>query len=673
MLDRRLTSDDDKIAHSKIIEGEPQSPKPEVVGTTTHVFKEELEYSTQKGGLSKLPAGYQGKKGFWKVSIQSENLFEVLFLDYTQYRGITPAMVKQNHDVLLAFWKERENDLNTGQRKNITLIFGSENVVPDAVGALHKAYDKLKTEAGILDYYQTLEKKRYDLGIASIAEIVEIMLEDGELTKKEGERILEKGKANHLIEYEIIQYIIEIIKARGFKPRAAKQHDNFFENRWMTDDAYKASMGRSAKWLDEEVSSLEEVGEVSFRKKEEANRRLAAPGILTGIVTQLTGDSEIGYEYQQLLDGEANTDKRFLKVIYHLNPSLPFRLSGQDFKSINQLITSIAKSLDLYTAAQQAYGNGHLQIWLKEADKEAANQLTTNIDANSFLAFVLKINAGHGIYVNNEKFDTPLQLVSKAKSDKGWWYLISEAMQAGVLPIWFGAIGQQDWIDKYNEFMTGVVSNNFYSDDDKKMMSVQRLLEVIDDEVQSPKIVADLKNISLMALEGSKPYVHDLQVSLNNFGFVKVRVGFESQFPGISISSGQATFFSLKNDRSANFHLKINPLELVKNKTYENKILLNTAFEELLIPLEINVVFPKKAFIRQLIKYSVFGAFFFAGIRYFLIKFYLFYQELLDTTDLGTSAYYNEKEWLYLYFVALLIMVIGLFGSYFIIRKAEKI
>ncbi|MBK7957606.1 MAG: hypothetical protein IPK03_05510 [Bacteroidetes bacterium] len=77
--------------------------------TLIGTLKERIALSTKSGGLERVPQNFEDKKeegGDW-VTVNSEDCFEVLYLDFRQHEKITPEIVHKNYEVITNFWKEK--------------------------------------------------------------------------------------------------------------------------------------------------------------------------------------------------------------------------------------------------------------------------------------------------------------------------------------------------------------------------------------------------------------------------------------------------------------------------------------------------------------------------------------------------------------------------------------
>lgn len=631
----------------------------------------DIAFITRQGGLTTIPQNFEDANGYWK-SIHSDNPFEALYLDYKQYGHITPEVVQKNFEVLSAFWASKNKLMNTGSREKIKKRYG-EDTVNEALNKLERAFNKIKTKEGIELYYKEIDGKRYNNGLKAIEAFIELSLADGELTKSEANTIIRKGLENGLDEVEVRNHLHQTLLMHDFKPRSSRNLPDVLDNQWMTDDRWKIAQSRTRTIFGTVISSLEEMGELFFYNRQKTTNYLKNANYLPVDITALQ-NSDKAMEFEEIINTEQDFDRRYLKVIYHLNPSLPFRIDNYLFKTINELFNQSATNYDLYSEAAISYSKGFVHIWLNETDPVNAAKLTENFDYNSFLKFLFRINATHPFYLNSEKYTTPAQLIEKAKTEKLYWYKIIEAITNGQLPAWFEGIGKHEWNQQYNSATEVFIKSDYHDPEDKKLAAVQALIQIIDPSVSNPRIVSDQPQIQLLSIEGSNAIKHDINLTLEKSGFVKAKVYLDTDENGISLSNNTVTFFSQNNMVSHKLLLSIEAMKLIKDKLYSFNIKVKTEYETIVIPVAIKAVFPKKAYYKQLLKYALLGGIFFAFIRFFtgfITDSNSWFSPYQFNGPDGYSAYLPHNY--FAYFIGLVLLIGGLVAAIFLIRKIEKI
>ena len=517
--------------------------------------------------------------------------------------------------------------------------------------------------------YESIDWRPYN----KIDKLLEPIILKGSITEKEVYTIVKESELD-LQRPKVENYILSNIRKRGFSPREknAFEHDSF-KNRWMTEDAWQRYEREKTAvvWLEEPAHSLEEMGEISLRKPEDARYFLRNTNYLVPLVTLLTKSPSKADEFSRIIEYEPNLDKRYLEVLYHLNRELPFRLNNEDFATINDLFARTATDHSLFTSAAEQYSKGHIHIWLNETDAINADKLTGGYDFNSFLKFLYKINNYHPFYLDALRFDTPEQLTQQAQEDASLWSKIAEATTNGEIQVWLAGIGKQNWVNAYDTHLQTIHEYAVYTDEEKQLAAVQSLIQLVNPDAPYPTIVSDQQKVALLTIEGSKTVQHSIHLRLVNAGFTKADIFFDNKIDGISLNNRDCTLWSQGGATNCTFVITIAALQLIKNKVYITNIHIDTAYQNVVIPLHVRVIFPLKAYLLQVLKYAFFGALFFALVRY------------------ATGAMANHPSWFSLeqipdrypylpenylaYFAGLLLLLSGLIGAIFLIKKGEKI
>lgn len=515
--------------------------------------------------------------------------------------------------------------------------------------------------------YDSIDWRPYN----RVDKLLEEIILRGSISEKEAEAIV---NAEHELQRpKVVNFILATIRKRGFLPREKNSFEyDSFKNRWMTDDAWAKYQTEkvTVEWLEKEAHSLAQIGEISFEKPDDAKYFLRNTNYLVPVVTTLTKSPSRADEFSKIIESEPNLDKRYLSILYHLNPDLPFRLLNRDFAGIHALFDATAADYNLFEAAADSYVNGHLQIWLKETDPVNTGKLTIGSDYNSFLNFVYRVNGSHPFYLTSIRYDTPEALMQKAESDASLWFTIAAATANRQLPVWLAGAGRHDWLSLYEKQIEKINAFAFYSADDKKLAAVQSLIQIADAKAATPKIVCHPEKIQL-SIEGSKQVQYGIYLKLENRGFARASVFFDNIVNGISLSSNTFTFWSQNNISEHTLTVTIEALQLVKNKLYTFHILLNTEFQQTKIPVEVKVVFPKKAYLLQLLKYAVLGCIFLAGVRYFTGV--MAENDSWFILPAASDSFNFLPKHYFAYFAGLAALLGGLIIAIFLIRKFEKI
>lgn len=494
----------------------------------------------------------------------------------------------------------------------------------------------------------------------------------GIIWEKDAQEIANEVK-DHLRTENTISYLIDKVKHFGLEPRDRFPLDwSSFKNAWMTEHAWKKTQETAVIWLEEQATSLEKMGEISYRKIEETKYAIRNTNALPPLVTLVTKNAARNEEYLQIIQEEPDLEKRYLKVLYHLNPSLPFRFRNKEYTDIRSLLAEACSSSDSFWSLATVFENQHLQIWLLESSSDDIKQLLTHKPAlHDFLLFIYKIDNKYPFYLYDIRYDTPFALAEDARSSSEHWPDIATAIDDGTIGIWLKETGY-DLEIKQQEINAYLQQAGQFDEEDRRRTMVQGLINFIIKEAPIPHVAVDIASISLLELEAGKPFQQVIMMSLPNEGFVKVDLRLDNAAPGMSINISNAFFHSQANNRNQAMVFTADPLQLIKNKQYTCSIVISSLFKTITIPVTIKTVFPKKAFAFQLMKYGFIMGFFWGMVRYLLSLLIpgSFARKGYLSFDINSDAIPGI---LFLSIFILLLLIIGLLGSIAIIKKKEKI
>ncbi|SFF00464.1 hypothetical protein SAMN05518672_1148 [Chitinophaga sp. CF118] len=437
----------------------------------------------------------------------------------------------------------------------------------------------------------------------------------GAFFDKDAKQIIESVK-NDLPAQKVIPYIISIISKEpyNFEPRDLTPPDwSSFRNFWMHDEAWQRYQQQvePVYWCDVKATTLEQIGEISFRKKEEAMEYLENKLYLPPLVTLLTRNVSRTKSFERIFEEEKDLEKRYLTIIYRLNNNLPFRFHGKTYNTVAELLNDGCDSHELFLQMEALYGKGHMHIWLKEVNAEQEKFLTEQNDKNGFLTFLYKVNNQYPYYLNGKRYNSPVQLTEAAKNTGVVWPEIFSAINAGHLQTWFAGLNNQHWNDQLVHGISTITSSGFYSEEEHKLATVQTLINLVDPASPIPSVKAVPESLSFLNTEASKPVEQVIQLRLAGSGFVKVKVQLDEEFEGVSIDKEFIKFYSLVDNNTGEIKLRIQPMMLVKDRIYNVNIVVTSIYEQVHIPVTISVTFPKRAYILEMMKFSAIGALFF--------------------------------------------------------------
>jgi hypothetical protein len=431
------------------------------------------------------------------------------------------------------------------------------------------------------------------------------------------------------------------------------------------------SKGTSVRLFGVTLHSLRRLGEVLFEDAERQKIYFEDVTFLKTHVDQLQ-DADAAMEFARLYKSESDPDKRNLKICYRLHPQLPYRINGETFVSFKELLDACFKNRTLMNSAFKEYTQGRLHIWLHAQDAENYPSMPDDQSVSSFLKLVYRVNPLFPFYISGQLFDTPQAIAKAAKTELNLWSHLVTDVKNGTLLVWFEALGHPDWRLKIQPWVDSLPKNTKKGDQKTNYALVQQLLLMMDPEAEKPTVVVSEEKIELTSLAATEMIDIPIKVSLKNAGFVGIRFLLETTEQGLRLDQEKASLFDLTDHRDVVVKLNIDPQQLVKDKLCNAVLKIITDFETFTVPVTIKSVFPLRTYLSCLLKYAFFGGCFFALYRWMISTL------TQETFGLAPSVVTTQIErslpdnWPVFYWV-FLALIVSLIGSFFLVRKVEKI
>jgi hypothetical protein len=493
--------------------------------------------------------------------------------------------------------------------------------------------------------------------------------------EKDVKEIVDSVKSD-LSEPQIISYIISIISNEpyNFQPRELTPPDwSSFRNFWMNEPAWNRYLQQVEPvfWCDEKATTMEQLGEICFRRKDDTMEYIENKFYLPPIITLLTRNVARTKSFERIFEEERDMEKRYLTIIYRLNNGLPFRFRGSMYNTVSALLDDACNSGEAFQQLETIYRKGNIHIWLKEVNADAAVHLTESTDRNGLLTFLYRINDQYPYYLNGEKYSSPASLIDAAKRTGVIWPEIFSDMNNKHIHTWFAGLNNHHWNDHLDSSIDVMMNTGIHSEEEGKLAAVQTLINLVDNTLPLPAVEVKPVSLSFLNTEASKPVEEIIQLKLSNHGFVKMKVRLEPALEGVSVDKDYLKFYSLVDNHSNEIRLRIQPMQLVKERKYDLRIVVTSIYEEISIPVEISVVFPKKAYILELLKFGCIGALFFPLVRSIVpgVNEYPYSYPALLPFNFPFS---EIAEFSFLCLFAFLVLMGGLIFSYSFIKQKYK-
>jgi hypothetical protein len=417
--------------------------------------------------------------------------------------------------------------------------------------------------------------------------------------------------------------------------------------------------------------SLRKFGEVLFDHPVKSEAYLEDAILFKEDVRKLV-DTDQTMELIDILNKETVISRRYLRLSYHLNPTLPFRIGQTKAESVRDLLSIAYEDHAFYERVAAQFTAGYLQIWIEETAPELAGALDEGREYNDFLRFMFKVDPKNPLYFGERLLNDTAELVLLLQTDfefREHFYLFIKNKQ---LQVWFEAIEKSAWTAELNEALKIISSYEGLNSRDKKQAAVQRLIRIIDSSVDPVILLSETKEIDLTKLEASKPLQHAVVIQLEHTGVLKCQVSLKSTIEGVSINQSEIHFNSFKQEVSLPIFLEIDPIKLVKGQVYQTELVITSIDAELCIPVRLMAVYPRKAVVITLMKYAGIGAVYFMIIRFILAA--LIQSPGWLSTHLGFNMLSYGLPHNYLAFVfAAFLLFGGMLLAMRIINRTEKI
>ncbi|WP_025763909.1 hypothetical protein [Dyadobacter tibetensis] len=467
-------------------------------------------------------------------------------------------------------------------------------------------------------------------------------------------------------------YVLSEIQKNGFTPREINDPNPLsIKNMWMTDAVwprYQESLVE-VEWLGEKASNLGQLGAISYRKKEDAKYFLRNGNYLPSLITALTKSASQADAYARIIEEELDSEKRYLRIVYKLNPDLPFLFQDNEYHDVGHLFVAASSTPSGFYALWESYKEGMLQVWIEETDSEVAKRITEQRNLNSFLRLLYQTDPNLPFSLGGICFSSPAALCQYAKENFNIWPTIAGAIRKKNIQEWFEALGKQEWNNHLEYSEQFITESGYYSEQQIPLGLVQALFYIIDPQSERPKLTAEPEKVALHSIKGGVSVEQTIQLKLLDSGYIQAKAMLRQAPAGIQISPSNLEFNSLEDKTQESISLVIDSTVLQKEQLYSMEIVVSTVYQDLLIPVEVKVVFPKEAYIQKLALYSILTAGYF-GIFRFLLSVITGTKDWLIT---GRPSGMAISESPLLSFFLMALFLFGGIIAYQLIKKFEKI
>jgi hypothetical protein len=645
--------------------------------------KQRIGIATEKNGLESLPLNFGDTDGDWRI-IESDDLFEILFLDYEQVNIISPEIVKKNYGVLEKFWKEKKNlwESGSGQvRKNIEDKYGANNL-SNCLKKIQYALEQLFTLEKIGEYYSRLKEQRLQQGALKLDALLKFMVKDGEADPNEIEGIIEEGILANLNAEEVAVIIKRAIDAKGFKPYGNPTgkllSEQLLSVSWMNEnniskkkaeDEEKQRRGREI-FDNIYAFSTEEIGTIIFNHEKEAKRDIA-DGLLKNSIDYFSPAK--ARQFVDIINTQKNAHLQYLQIAYRLNAKLPYRFNSSIIvKTPEELVNVMAQTSENLKAGKEQFKKGYLEVWLLETNKIAYQKLkkiwedAENADI-AFIEFIYTFNPA----LPNRFNDTILvhsqeQLCVEIDKDNNSWEAGKRELFDSSIPVWLSVAKKSSAAAGWNKVKTQFNKN--------KDLGLEYFLHLLIPGLPVPKLSVNHETIEYPKIQSGQTIKTPITFTNTSRGYIEASIELDKNLLGVSLSNNFLQINNCSGNTSFETVLTIDSSVLLKGVNYQLKILVKTSVnDEIIIPISFKIVFPKNEFWKRTIIFAFIGAAFFGLIRVMLASAYPNWLNDTFQAFLDWHTFINNQSFFWLFGLTFFLFITALvFSIFFLIKYMRK-
>lgn len=573
-----------------------------------------IAYSTKEKGLKSLPISFGDSDGDWRI-IESDNLFEVLYLDHNQFNLLSPEITENNYSLISSFWKEKKSLWESGNsqvRKSIEDKYSEKNI-NSCLKKLDNAIQQLSTTENINIYYVKLREQRIRKGTGILMNSMQSMMVDEIANKSEIQLCFNHGLKNDLSGEEIAIIIKNAFDKQGFTPYGKISGSTLYEQLFSVEDWMTEKKIEEAKNLEKEreslriqilpgkyAKSIEDIGTILFEDPKES-KEIIKEDLLKQVIAQK--DLVLARDISIISKSSKNIDIAYLKIVYRLNRKLPFRFTSSKLvNTIEELCTVIFEDEQTIKLGREFFKNGSIETWLELTDIESHKKLIDIRDSNSdfeiaFLDLLYTFNPLLPYrfaekYIVKEPFELAHEIV---KSKENWKAGKTELFNYSIL-LWLEKTNRQDLVDKWKKI------EELYTRSHN--CGLEEFLHIMDDKLEYPNIHCNKTTISFPRIQSGKVEASEFILFNKTRGFASAEISFKKNIEGVSLSSKKIDFNSAESLKDSKILVKIDTTNLSKGISYETVIIVNVSNKQKIeIPVSFTLVFPMKAFVMESLKY----------------------------------------------------------------------
>jgi hypothetical protein len=563
-----------------------------------------LESATLAGALVGVPVAYERGQD-WET-ILDDNVFTQLYLAAPLSAQITDAQVATNQRVLTGFWEQKLRLLNAGNR-DLEDVYRPAGTIAKAADRLAAAAAALATASGRAACYEELSRRRREAASQKTDGYLRLLLQSPVLTPTMLRLAAAEGVAFGFTLPEAESYLLQKMRQAGYASvKTLNPSPNLLLADW-TPGGVPLTNRPHTKILGQDVYSLAEAGQLLYEAfvagNEKVSRDLLSANFLGGIADDLK-ERSAGQDLREItLDFKLSQDQKRLSALYLLSPSLPFYLgtTRPAFSSPAQLLTRVADSAADFGAAEEAFKQNLLPIWLRAAataEVKAALPTDGQTQPLAFRRFLHRAVPRFPLWIGEQSFTSTAQLAYYLVRDEFTWKMVYGSLAAGNLSPWLTALGQADILERQTQLVGALLGPNLEpSSEQGRQLAVQALLQALDPQAATPALAANPGSIDLTGLSGEALAERTLTLTNTTGGAVRVFLTLGPALAGVQLATTELFFGQRAPGQQLQVKLVGNPTQMPRDGKHTAQLKIDTVYAKGQVPVTAEAVFPTKEFL----------------------------------------------------------------------------
>ncbi|AMR28311.1 hypothetical protein A0257_15260 [Hymenobacter psoromatis] len=562
-----------------------------------------LENATLTGPLLAVPAAYEHGSD-WETLL-ADNVFTQLYLTAALHAQVSDAQVAANQRVLAAFWEQKLRLLNAGNQ-DLEDVY-RPGTVTKAQGRLQAAAAALADAAGRAACFAELSRRRHEAAAQKTDGYLRLLLQSPVLTPTMLRLAATEGVASGFTLSEAETYLLQKMRAAAYAPvKTLNQSPNLLLADW-TPGGVPLTNRPHTKVLGQDVYSLAEAGQLLYEAftadDERVKRDLLSANFLGGIADDLK-ERSTGQDLREITqDLRLNQDQKRLSALYLLGPSLPFYLGKTvpAFTSPAQLLTRAADSARDFAAAEEAFKQKLLPLWLRAAataEVKAALPGPGQAQALDFRRFLHAANPRFPLWIGEQSFTSLAQLAYYIRRDEFTWKMVYGSLTAGNFGPWLATLNQSGVLERQAQLASTLRGPGLEPDSERgRQLAVQALLETIEPQAAPPTLAADLSSLDLTGLSGEALAERPLTLTNTTGGPVRVFLSLVPALEGVQLSATELYFDQRAPGQQLSVRLTGNPTQMPRDGRHQAQLKITTVYTKSQLPVVAEAVFPVREFL----------------------------------------------------------------------------